>query len=224
MPSLDSRNFLNDARVGQIRRRHGRDHHAIGTGDVERICAEMAGTVAGRHSDRARTFCVLFSDRYLHHSQHPAQLAIIDIPALGEFITLLLYRSSHGPAAGLILHVVRACANGPQGRACKNHPNSTRSACERAAAVPSLLAHEIHASLRRRNCERRNDHWSGTWPARTGSAKTLCAYCRQDTFSLVRRILRDERSRSSIENLFRGRLSVFSRKKFWRHRSCSGSR
>ena len=89
VPSLDSRNFLNDARAGQIRRRHGRDHHAIGTGDVERICAEMAGTVAGRHSDRARTFCVLFSHRHLHHSQHPAQLAIIDIPALGGSVTLL---------------------------------------------------------------------------------------------------------------------------------------
>ena len=82
VPPLDSRNFLNDARAGQIHRCHGRDHHAIGAGDVERICTEMAGTVAGRHPDRARAFCVLFSHRHLHHSQHPAQLAIIDIPAL----------------------------------------------------------------------------------------------------------------------------------------------
>ena len=89
VPSLDSRNFLNDARAGQIRRRHWRDHHAVGTGDVERICAEMAGTIARRHSDRARTFCVLFSHRHLHHSQHPAQLAIVDLPALGGFSDLL---------------------------------------------------------------------------------------------------------------------------------------
>jgi len=47
VPPLDSRNFLNDAGAGQIRRRYRRDHHAIGTGDVERDCAEMAGTVAG---------------------------------------------------------------------------------------------------------------------------------------------------------------------------------
>ena len=132
MPSLDSRNFLNDARAGQIHRCHGRDHHAIGAGDVERICAEMAGTVAGRHPDRARAFCVLFSHRHLHHSQHPAQLGIIDIPALGGFINPTGFTArSHGPAAGLILHVVRACANGPHGRASKNYPNSTRSTCER---------------------------------------------------------------------------------------------
>ena len=83
VPPLDSRNFLDNARLGQIHRHHRRDHHAAGIGDVERICAEMAGAIARRHSDRARTFCVLFSNRHLHHSQHPVQLAIIDIPALG---------------------------------------------------------------------------------------------------------------------------------------------
>jgi hypothetical protein len=47
------------------------------------VCAEVAGTITWRHPDRARTFRVLFSHRYLHYPQHSAQLAIIDLPALG---------------------------------------------------------------------------------------------------------------------------------------------
>jgi uracil-DNA glycosylase len=83
VPPLDSRNFLNNARLGQIHCRHWRDHHAAGIGDVERICAEMAGAIARRHSDRARTFCVLFSDRHLHHPEHSLELAVVDLQALG---------------------------------------------------------------------------------------------------------------------------------------------
>jgi hypothetical protein len=86
VPPLDSRNFLDNARLGQIHCRHWRDHHAVGIGDVERICAEMAGAIARRHSDRARTFCVLFSHRHLYHSQHSAQLAIVDLPAVGRVL------------------------------------------------------------------------------------------------------------------------------------------
>ena len=56
--------------------------HAGGLGDVGRVCAEMAGTIARRHPDRARTFCVLFSHRHLHHSQHPFEPAAIDLPTL----------------------------------------------------------------------------------------------------------------------------------------------
>jgi hypothetical protein len=46
VPPLDSRNFLNDARTGQIGSRRWRDHYASGIGDVERICAQMAGAIA----------------------------------------------------------------------------------------------------------------------------------------------------------------------------------
>jgi hypothetical protein len=82
VPALDSRNFLDNARLGQIHCRHWRNHHAAGIGDVERICAEMAGAIARRYSNRARTFCILFSRRHLHRSQHPIELAAINLPAL----------------------------------------------------------------------------------------------------------------------------------------------
>src|SRR5215475_13163390 len=67
-----------------------------------------------------------------------------------------------------------------------------RATCRQTPALPTLPPHEIHASLRRRNRERCNDHWSGARTARARFAKTLCAHSWQDTFSLVRRILRDE--------------------------------
>jgi uracil-DNA glycosylase len=49
---------------------------------VERIRAKMAGTIARRHSHRARTFGIFFPHRYLHHPQHRAEFVIVDLPAL----------------------------------------------------------------------------------------------------------------------------------------------
>jgi uracil-DNA glycosylase len=49
---------------------------------MERLCAEMAGKLARRYSDRTRAFRVLFSHRHLHHSEHPAEFVIVDLPAL----------------------------------------------------------------------------------------------------------------------------------------------
>jgi hypothetical protein len=115
----------------------------------------MAGMIAGRYPDRAGTLGILFSDRHLHHSQpHPelAVVALLDVPALRNF------QSSRGTSsvvatgvARLGLHMFRPYANGPQGRGYKNYPDTTRSTCARAAAVPSLPGHEIGASFRRRN-------------------------------------------------------------------------
>jgi hypothetical protein len=90
--------------------------------------------------------------------------------------------------------------------------------------MPAVPAHGIDAGLRRHNRERGHDHRPGARPAGAGSAKTLRAYRWQNTFSVVRRILRNERGHGSIEDLFRGSLPVFSGEKFQRHRSrsCSG--
>jgi hypothetical protein len=49
---------------------------------VERLRAEMAGTITGRHPHRTRAFRVLFSDRHLHHSQHRVELAFVDFSTL----------------------------------------------------------------------------------------------------------------------------------------------
>jgi uracil-DNA glycosylase len=46
----------------------------------------MAGSIARRHSHRARAFCVLFSHCHLRHTQHCAEFAPVDLlnlPALG---------------------------------------------------------------------------------------------------------------------------------------------
>ena len=85
VPPLDSRNFLNNARDGQIRHHHWLGHCAGRADDVGWIYAEVAGTIARRHPDRARTHCVLFSHRHLHHTEHPVEPAILDLPALGSF-------------------------------------------------------------------------------------------------------------------------------------------
>ena len=88
VPSLDSRNFLNHARPGKIHPNHRCDYHAGGTGDVERIRVEMAGTIARRYPDRKGAFGILFSDRHLHHSQHCPELAVValfNVPALRNF-------------------------------------------------------------------------------------------------------------------------------------------
>ena len=96
--------------------------------------------------------------------------------------------------------------------------------CRAVAGMPALPTHEIDAGLWRRNRERRHGHWPGAWPAGTDFAKTVCTYRWQNAFSLVRKVLRDERGRRPLEDLFRGSLPVFSRKKFQRHgsRSCPG--
>jgi hypothetical protein len=80
--------------------------------------------------------------------------------------------------------------------------------------MQALSAYEIYAGLRRRNREQHYGNWPGARAAGTAFAKTFCTYRGQNAFSVVRRILRDERGRRSIEDLFRGSLPVFSRKKF----------
>src|SRR5262245_13597900 len=54
--------------------------------------------------------------------------------------------------------------------------------------------------------------------AGTNVETTVCAHCWQNTLPLVRTILRNGRSRRSIEDLFRRRLPLFPRQKFRRHR------
>ncbi len=52
---------------------------------MERFRAKMAGPIARRHSDRARTFLVLFSHRYLHCSKRCLEFAffaLLNFPAL----------------------------------------------------------------------------------------------------------------------------------------------
>src|SRR5213592_3399448 len=61
--------------------------------------------------------------------------------------------------------------------------------CHTTAAMPSLPAHEINAGLRRRNQERHHDHWPGSRTQRARFATAICAYCWQNAFSLVRRVL-----------------------------------
>ena len=46
---------------------------------MERLRAEMAGPIARRHSDRARTFRVLFSNRHVHRPQHCAEFALVNL-------------------------------------------------------------------------------------------------------------------------------------------------
>ena len=53
---------------------------------MERLRSKMAGTTARGYPDRARTFDILFSHRYLHRPQHCPELALVDLlnfPALG---------------------------------------------------------------------------------------------------------------------------------------------
>src|SRR5215472_16851883 len=74
---------LRYARIGQIHCDHWRGRDAGGSGDVERFRAKMVGSIAWRHSDRARTFLILFSHRYLHRAQYRAQptlLALLNLP------------------------------------------------------------------------------------------------------------------------------------------------
>ena len=85
VPPLHSRNSLSDARTWKVHRDHRRRRHTSRTGAMERFRAKMAGAIAWRHSDRARTFLVLFSHRYLHRFKHClefASVALLDFPAL----------------------------------------------------------------------------------------------------------------------------------------------
>jgi hypothetical protein len=85
VPSPGSRNSSNYARAGKIHCDHRCDRDAGGISDVERLRPEVAGTTAGGYPDRARTFGILFSHRYLHHPQHCFELALFDLlnlPAL----------------------------------------------------------------------------------------------------------------------------------------------
>lgn len=82
---LHSRNFLNRARIGKIHCHYWRGRDARGSGVVERFRAKMVGPIARRHSDRARTFLVLFSHRYLHCSERCLEFAffaLLNFPAL----------------------------------------------------------------------------------------------------------------------------------------------
>ena len=85
MPQLASRKFFNRARIGKVYHDYWRGGDACGSGDVERFRAKMAGPTARRHSDRARTFFVLFSHRHLHRSEHyveRASIALLNFSAL----------------------------------------------------------------------------------------------------------------------------------------------
>src|SRR5262249_49067881 len=79
---LAPRNFLNGARSGKVHRDHWHCHHTGWVGDVEWPRPKMAGPIARRYSNPARTFGVLFSHRYLHRSQHRLEfdsVALLDL-------------------------------------------------------------------------------------------------------------------------------------------------
>src|SRR5262245_15119405 len=120
--------------------------------------------------------------------------------------------------ARLILRLVARGANGPQDDGYKGSSNQTRTARNGIAEMPPLPEDAIDASLRRRDRQRRNDHWTGPGSSGTDIETTVCAHCWQNTLPLVRTILRNGRSRRSIEDLFRRRLPLFPRQKFRRHR------
>ena len=85
VPPLHSRNCLNRARAWKIHRDHRRRRHHSRTDHVERYRAKMAGPIARRYPDRARTFLILFSDRYLHRGEHCLEFAFfsfLNFPAL----------------------------------------------------------------------------------------------------------------------------------------------
>ncbi len=82
MPPTNSRNLPSNARAGKIPRHRRRDDHSARCDPVERLCSDMVGALAGRHSDRARTFRFLFSNRHLYHHQHRAEFAFLDLSAL----------------------------------------------------------------------------------------------------------------------------------------------
>ena len=79
---MSSRNLLGNARARKIPRHRRYGDHSARCDPVERLCSDMVGALAGRHSDRARTFRFLFSNRHLYHHQHRAEFAFLDLSAL----------------------------------------------------------------------------------------------------------------------------------------------
>ena len=79
VPPVHSRNSLSDARTWKVHRDHRRRRHAGRTRVMERVRAKVAGPIAGRHSDRARTLLVLFSDHYLYRSEHCLEFAFFPL-------------------------------------------------------------------------------------------------------------------------------------------------
>jgi len=71
-----------DARAGKIPHGPGDDHFGARPYIMERICTEVARSVARRHPDRARALLVLFPDRYLHNYQHRAEFVVLDFSAV----------------------------------------------------------------------------------------------------------------------------------------------
>ena len=101
---------------------HWRGRDAGGSGDVERFRAKMVGPTARRHSDRARTFLVLFSHRYLHRSQHClefASVALLNFPAL-NFNTTAYKRVATGLRPAFLARCLPSCER-PQGRGYSNY-------------------------------------------------------------------------------------------------------
>ncbi len=82
MPPCNSRNLLRNARARKIPGHQWWSCRAARRDLVERLRSQMAGTLARRHSDRARTLRFLFSNRHLHHHQHRTQSALLDFPTL----------------------------------------------------------------------------------------------------------------------------------------------
>ena len=85
---LDSRNFLNYARAGEIHRDHRCHHDAGRIGDVEQLRSKMAGTIARGYPNREGTLGILFSHRHLHHSQHCPELAVVALLNVSALISL----------------------------------------------------------------------------------------------------------------------------------------
>src|SRR5262245_21518006 len=101
----------------------------------------MVGPIAWRHSDRARTFIVLFSYRHLHRSQHSAQpgfLALLNLSALK--FQLSLGRCTHG------LWPVRSCELSSDVR--------TAHRAVATASTQNRLDKHVRALLRCRRCPR----------------------------------------------------------------------
>ena len=182
------------ARIGEIHCDHWRGRDARGSGHVERFHAKMVGP----------TYQAIFgSSENIPRSIFPSSRASLSASCLACFSRSSRFsvaeiftgwgfeRCCHGPVARLILRVVQQCANGPQGRGYSNSPKPTRQTCKGASSLPSLPAHAIGAGFRRRGSERRNDHWAGARSQGTNVETTVCAHCRQNTFPLVRTILRN---------------------------------
>ena len=71
---------------------------------MERVCAEMAGTIARRYPNRARAFVVLFSHSHLHHPEHRpefALLAFFNLPALNKTANRDHHFTHHGSHFGM---------------------------------------------------------------------------------------------------------------------------